>query len=402
MASGAVGGKSDEFEPDFDALERRQHPAVLAARAKGGKDAVRDELLFNADSSGLVNQRFGECADLSVDIDEFLLDHEKVALDLLMESLMPFARFHGQVGSQSSSDEEVDGADDSEPELPTSPESSGKLSRKQKRRAKKLRRRTKKVGKKRAKAANELMLPFPLHSPYLERFLVLALYYRKFDLARVHEMLKLQTAFRRDNNFVEALPFINDVNMDVFDCGMVYGIPGARAKCGGHIVYLKFSKYTPKEWDLPDLMVWVANYWSRLMQYEGMDGHRNGLVGVYDMAECGWANFDMTSGRATAVIQDTFPMRYQSLLILNAPGIIRAVMRAFRLFMKAQMMDRIQMLDSEEQLLDHIDADQLSSEFGGSLEVPDSFYRTTVDWARQYDDIERNNDPDDRSDSGDP
>jgi hypothetical protein len=60
------------------------------------------------------------------------------------------------------------------------------------------------------------------------------------------------------------------------------------------------------------------------------------------------------------------------------------------------------MLDSEEQLLDHIDADQLSSEFGGSLEVPDSFYRTTVDWARQYDDIERNNDPDDRSDSGDP
>jgi len=66
-------------------------------------------------------------------------------------------------------------------------------------------------------------------------------------------------------------------------------------------------------------------------------------------------------------MMDNFPMRIQKVFLLNPPSIINAVIGCARVFVKKKIMDRIQIIQ-KDQLLDHIDADQLWSEFGGDVE----------------------------------
>jgi len=115
-----------------------------------------------------------------------------------------------------------------------------------------------------------------------------------------------------------------------------------------------------------DYIIWNNSIGTFL---DGLDLHRNGLIFVCDLEGVGWKNIDIALQRkVNNAMMDNFPLRIQKVLILNPPGILGAIMGCVRVFVKKKIMDRIQTLRTRDELLDHIDADQLWSEFGGECE----------------------------------
>jgi len=77
-------------------------------------------------------------------------------------------------------------------------------------------------------------------------------------------------------------------------------------------------------------------------------------------------------------MMDNFPMRVKKVLIINPPSIIETIISTVRLFMKKKIMDRISIV-SREEILEFIDADQLSQEMGGNIEYSINNFITYTD-----------------------
>jgi len=99
-----------------------------------------------------------------------------------------------------------------------------------------------------------------------------------------------------------------------------------------------------------------------------LDFHRNGLIFIADLEGFGLKNLDLSIQRKiNSALMDNFPLRVRKVLLVNPPLIINTIIAGIRLFMKKKIMDRIQVIQREE-VLEHIEADQLLTNFGGNID----------------------------------
>jgi hypothetical protein len=203
-----------------------------------------------------------------------------------------------------------------------------------------------------------------------DRFLMGCLFSRKLDIERTIKMLKSNLKWRMSNNF-EKIPRWSEIDKTPLRANFAITIPGARSKEGHAILYCKLGRLVPSELGknylrtIVEFIIWNNSIGTYL---DGLDYHRNGLIFIADLQGVGWKNVDISLQRkVNTALMDNFPLRISKVLIINPPGIMTAVMSCAKIFVKKKIMDRIQIVQ-KEQILDHIDADQLWTEFGGDVE----------------------------------
>jgi len=203
-----------------------------------------------------------------------------------------------------------------------------------------------------------------------DRFLMGCLFSRKLDIARTNKMLKSNLKWRLSNGY-EKIPRWTELDKALLRTNLAQFIPGARSKEGHSIMYCKLGRLVPPDLGknyirtIVEFIIWNNSIGTYL---DGIDFHRNGLIFIADLQGVGWKNIDINLQRkVNSALMDNFPLRIAKVLILNPPSIINAVISCARIFVKKKIMDRISICQ-KDQILDHIDADQLWSEFGGNVE----------------------------------
>jgi len=202
------------------------------------------------------------------------------------------------------------------------------------------------------------------------------LFYRKMDIHRVIKMLKSHIKWRMEQGY-ERIPKWDDLDKDLLGDNFSYFIPGTRSKEGCSILYANLSRMVPGDHgkdfvrNIMDIMIWnncIGTF------YENLDFHRNGLIFICDLEGFGLRNLDFNLQRKiNSAMIDNFPMRINKVLLVNPPSILETVLAGIRLFMKKKIMDRIQIIHRED-VLEYIDAEQLSSEYGGDIEYSSTHF----------------------------
>jgi len=162
-------------------------------------------------------------------------------------------------------------------------------------------------------------------------------------------------------------------------------IPGARDKAGCGLLFCRLGKMMPDEFKNFDLEVtnWVIWNNAEGNMWEDMDFHRNGLTFVFDLTDIGWKNVDLgLQRRINATLMDNFPMRVTKVLVINPPALFKTLLAAARLIFKKQVMDRLQILESLDQVKLHVDENVLPEEFGGKNTYGMPQFITFVEKAR--------------------
>jgi len=217
---------------------------------------------------------------------------------------------------------------------------------------------------------------------YSDRFIMMALFARKFNLDRTQKLLERNWKWRIDRGY-EELPEMDELTHVIFNSG--FAVPGARDKEGRYVGYLYPGKLVPSELPIPDAEAWLCWFYGYAIEHERMDAFRNGFVFVQDYQDYGWKNFDIKFQQAlTTVLQDTFPILLKKILLINPPTILKAIIAICKVFMKKKIMDRIAAIELDD-LKDIIDVDMLPKQFGGNMEFdPDTQLRSLREWNVDY------------------
>jgi len=212
----------------------------------------------------------------------------------------------------------------------------------------------------------------PICEGFSDRFLMACLFARKLDIKRTEEMLTKNKAWREENGYFD-IPSFDSLNKKMLEDGkFALKVPGCRGKNGEGIIYVKMGNMVPADHEdfTENCVKWTV--WNGMhggLDFEGMDYFRNGIMMVADLTGMGWHNVDLSvQQRIGSALLDNFPMRTCKILIINPPWILNAFLGGMALFIKKKVMDRIYVLEGPHQLLDHIPAESLLSEYGGTLE----------------------------------
>jgi len=215
-----------------------------------------------------------------------------------------------------------------------------------------------------------------------DKFIVTAIFSRKFDMERVLEMLTGCREWMVAENYVDWPTYDAIEKIFLFNSSW-YTIPGARAKNGCGIMYMRMKNMLTKddvEFDLPEAMMRMM-LWNNTvgMFVDGMDIHRNGFYWICDMKGYGWKHVDLDMQKKMSKIRDHFPMRLKAMFMLNTPAVMKAIMVVLKPFMQKKVRKRMISLSTTDTLLEYIEADQLATEFGGTLEYDIDQHRATVE-----------------------
>jgi len=203
---------------------------------------------------------------------------------------------------------------------------------------------------------------------YSDEFLMSCLFARKLDLVRTHLLVSANLKWRKENGFMN-IPTIADVNLDIMKNWTV--AQGTRAKDGSGCNYMEIKdmEMGKEPWTVPTMMKWVAWFYFVGIFCDGIDVLRNGMTMIEDLEGYGWKHFDIDFQKKMAnVWTDTFPMRLKKILVLNPPAIFEAVMKIAKTFMKAKMLDRMEIVTKKD-LPKHVSKDQLPERFGGNYSI---------------------------------
>jgi len=211
-----------------------------------------------------------------------------------------------------------------------------------------------------------------------DKFIMSSIFSRKFDMARVREMLENCYEWRVQEDYVD-WPTYDSLEQKMLFNGSWFTIPGARSKNGNGIMYMKMKNMITKDdvdFDLPECMMRMM-MWNNScgMFVDGMDIHRNGFYWICDMKGYGWKHVDLDMQKKMSKIRDHFPMRLKAMFIFNTPSVMKAIMVVLKPFMQKKIRKRMKTCSSYDDLLEYIDADQLSTEFGGTLEYDVEVHR---------------------------
>src|SRR5690606_27617074 len=150
-------------------------------------------------------------------------------------------------------------------------------------------------------------------------------------------------------------------------CGTI--IPGSRSKEGHLVIYLKPGAMFPHEISLEELNKFCTWFYGYAILCEKMDALRKGIIYIDDFAGYGWKNFDYKFQKgATEILQDTFPIPFKKIIVLNAPLAFKTLVLIVRVFTKKKIMDRLALMETKD-LTDLIDEDMLADEYGGKFPV---------------------------------
>lgn len=215
-------------------------------------------------------------------------------------------------------------------------------------------------------------------SERLDRYLLSCLFSRKFNLTRTLELLRKNTEWRREWGCEHNWPTFESIKNVLEKLEMLYCVPGTRGVRGGGVMYMEMRKHVPEEaqFTLHEFNEYNKYFAIQGPMMHGLDCQRNGAVFIQDLGDIGIKNTGVgtefagkEAQRMNTAMQDCFPYRVQSILILNAPGILRVMLTVAKAMgIKKKILDRISSAKCNEDLYEHVDRAQLPVHYGGEIE----------------------------------
>lgn len=218
---------------------------------------------------------------------------------------------------------------------------------------------------------------------YPDRALIIFGFSRKLDVKRTEELLKRNWAWRVANGY-EVLPKFEDVDPGMVKDGTCFGIPGVRALNGSFVTFISMKHFSPGTYDrkkLVDFFVWNYTYF---IQSESIAAHRKGIYVIEDLGGMKFRLDMKLQNKLGEMFKDNFPQQIKKILILNPPGFFKFLIKVAKLFMKSKVVARVQVVKNQEELLQYVDASNLPTLFGGSLDYNHvNFMEDMASWAKK-------------------
>jgi len=206
---------------------------------------------------------------------------------------------------------------------------------------------------------------------YSDEFIVSTLFARKFDYARATALLEANLKWRRANGFM-TIPSIKEIETLMLDMTFVTQIPGARDKSGSSLLCVVMEErleFGKEPFTIPSVKKWFTWFYYVGIFHDGIDFARSGYNMIQDLSGYGWKHFDLDyQKQMSAFWVDTFPIRIKHIMVLNPPTIMGAIIKIAKTFVKAKMMDRVELIHKYKDIFKWVDEDQLAVRMGGTCQ----------------------------------
>jgi len=200
---------------------------------------------------------------------------------------------------------------------------------------------------------------------FSDEFVMASLFYSKLDLVRTHRMLQSHWKWRQDSKLVE-IPRFSELNKELLDYFILSF--GSRCKNGSVPVINNLSKVVPNQppYVVPEMAKLFLWFFSVGIFSQGIDVFRNGYTLIIDAKDFGWKSIDIDYHRQLAnMFSNNFPQRMRACLVYNSPPAAAAMIKVFKTFMKAKLMNRVCLIELKE-LQKYVNQDNLFESVGGS------------------------------------
>eukprot|EP00008_Paramoeba_atlantica_P014830 CAMPEP_0201479386 /NCGR_PEP_ID=MMETSP0151_2-20130828/4091_1 /ASSEMBLY_ACC=CAM_ASM_000257 /TAXON_ID=200890 /ORGANISM="Paramoeba atlantica, Strain 621/1 / CCAP 1560/9" /LENGTH=376 /DNA_ID=CAMNT_0047860859 /DNA_START=209 /DNA_END=1339 /DNA_ORIENTATION=+ len=225
-----------------------------------------------------------------------------------------------------------------------------------------------------------------LCSCFTDRFVASALLQWYLDVDQAVLVLERNLEFKKKFGLWHGsrYPRLEECNTSFLN--FAYGVPGGRSKSGQYIMFGKIREFEyPPGFTLQDAY-WASIYMCMTaMEAERLDACRMGVMMIVDLDGMGWKHFNAEFEKAASEIyQDTFPMRWGMMGMVNPPFIVKAILPIMRVFLKKKIMDRIQTVEPL-QVFDLIDRKFIPKKMGGDLDWSAEMYQDYLSrWEEGY------------------
>eukprot|EP01116_Phalansterium_solitarium_P006612 TRINITY_DN18938_c0_g1_i1.p1 TRINITY_DN18938_c0_g1~~TRINITY_DN18938_c0_g1_i1.p1 ORF type:complete len:291 (+),score=112.51 TRINITY_DN18938_c0_g1_i1:88-960(+) len=203
----------------------------------------------------------------------------------------------------------------------------------------------------------------PVAEGHDDKYLMAFLFGRKLDIARTIEMLTANIKWRNENGYQDSSTAVPCER--IYNTNYSYVIPGTRDRQGRAIEYIMAGRLKMKEFTLKELIDWAVAFWEYTLRTETLEVFRDGIIVIESIHGVSMSSYDMKNGKALmSAFQDHFPLRIKLIVVVDPPGIVRALMAIARIFLKKKLIERVRLCKTEE-LAEIVDPEQLSHDFGG-------------------------------------
>lgn len=136
---------------------------------------------------------------------------------------------------------------------------------------------------------------------------------------------------------------------------------------GAKIFAMKYEYWLPSEFENFDILMKAFLLLLHSMT-EDLDICRTGITFVADCKNFGWDNFSLEMEKLFInLIQEAYPMRLKAMFMVDAPILIKLVMKIMKPFLSAKMQERIFICDRKE-LFENLDISQIPGLIGGEYD----------------------------------
>jgi len=210
----------------------------------------------------------------------------------------------------------------------------------------------------------------PITEGLPDRRLMIFLFARKLNVERAVLMLTNNLTIRKDLDIPVSIS-IEQISPKILEAHFMFYVPKAVDKLGRNIQYLILRNVVPGNFTMVEFLTYMF-YMSDLSENEHPDCLRKGVVIVEDLEGASMKNVNSNMGSVTSKngkkvsMQDCFPGRIQAVWVINPPVIVKLLIKFAKFFVKKKLIQRVALLSKPEELLEHIDAENLLEEFGGT------------------------------------
>lgn len=178
-----------------------------------------------------------------------------------------------------------------------------------------------------------------------DKYLLVFLIGRKYNLERAIETIKNYLKLRKDIGFENKPITVADLNPQMAAGGSQICYPTHLDKEGRLVLHLQISRWLPKKYTLEQMLISIFYFWQEMWDTQPLSTFRKGVVMVQDMKGAGLANLDTSSkGRKWGeALQNNFPTRLSNIYIVNGGWIVKVLLGFAKLVFKKKMVKRIQL-----------------------------------------------------------
>jgi hypothetical protein len=184
---------------------------------------------------------------------------------------------------------------------------------------------------------------------------------------------------RKDHKLTEPVKF-STLNQKLLKMGYSWTLEDRFGKEGHGIAYIIMRNFIPSsDVTLSDNIRFITWYFERAFTMLPLRSWRQGTIYIEDLGGVGMKNMGSNKDQKalTNAVTNSLPLRISNIYIINPGWIFKVLIKIAKFFMKAKIVQRVEIVDSKT-LLEKVPKECVLTEFGGELKFSYEQWLETV------------------------